>query len=883
MNEQIIKFINIGERTNVTGSAKFKKLIMADDFEEAVSIAKDQIENGAQIIDINMDEGLLDSEKAMKRFLNLIAVEPDIAKVPFMIDSSKWSVIESGLKCVQGKAIVNSISLKEGEKVFLEQASLIRDYGAAAVVMAFDEKGQADTIERKFEICSRAYEILTKKIKFPAQDIIFDPNIFAVATGIKEHNNYALDFFEATKLIKQKLPLAKVSGGVSNVSFSFRGNNQVREAMHSCFLYHAINSGMDMAIVNAGQITIYEQIPSDLKNAIEDVFFNKDDEATDRLIEISRKFSKNVEKQKITKEWRKLPVEERVKHSLINGINEYIEKDTEELRVKLKKPLEIIEGPLMDGMNIVGDLFGAGKMFLPQVVKSARVMKQSVAYLLPFMENNKVGSTSSKGKILLATVKGDVHDIGKNIVGVVLQCNNFEVIDLGVMVPCQTIIDTAIKENVDLIGLSGLITPSLDEMCFVASELTRNKVTKPLLIGGATTSKIHTAIKISPLYDSGVCHVTDASKAVGVASNLISKSKCLPFIESIKKEYQNLKNSYFKNEKIDKENSLNECRKNKFRFNWSKYNPQKPKFTGLKVFKDISLEEISNYIDWKPFFQSWELHGNFPQILNDEKVGKAAKDLYRDALKMLDDMIKKKKIKPAAVIGFWPANSDLDDIIVYENDSRKKILNKFFNLRQQVNRKNSKRANYCLSDFIAPSAMKIRDYIGGFLVTAGQEIENISKKFESKKDDYNSILVKSLGDRIAEALAEMMHQKVRTVLWGYAKNEKLTNEQLITEDYVGIRPAPGYPACPDHTQKETLFKLLDVNNNLKVKLTESYAMTPSSSVSGLYFSNPESSYFGVGKINKDQVIDYAKRRGISVEEAEKWLGPSLSYSPKKAA
>ena len=536
MNEQIIKFINIGERTNVTGSAKFKKLIMADDFEEAVSIAKDQIENGAQIIDINMDEGLLDSEKAMERFLNLIAVEPDIAKVPFMIDSSKWSVIESGLKCVQGKAIVNSISLKEGEKVFLEQASLIRDYGAATVVMAFDEKGQADTIERKFEICSRAYEILTEKIKFPAQDIIFDPNIFAVATGIKEHNNYALDFFEATKLIKQKLPLAKVSGGVSNVSFSFRGNNQVREAMHSCFLYHAINSGMDMAIVNAGQITIYEQIPSDLKNAIEDVFFNKDDEATDRLIEISRKFSKNVEKQKITKEWRKLPVEERVKHSLINGVNEYIEKDTEELRVKLKKPLEIIEGPLMDGMNIVGDLFGAGKMFLPQVVKSARVMKQSVAYLLPFMENDKVGSTSSKGKILLATVKGDVHDIGKNIVGVVLQCNNFEVIDLGVMVPCQTIIDTAIKENVDLIGLSGLITPSLDEMCFVASELTRNKVTKPLLIGGATTSKIHTAIKISPLYDSGVCHVTDASKAVGVASNLISKSKCLPFIESIKKE-----------------------------------------------------------------------------------------------------------------------------------------------------------------------------------------------------------------------------------------------------------------------------------------------------------------------------------------------------------
>ena len=653
--------------------------------------------------------------------------------------------------------------------------------------------------------------------------------------------------------------------------------------MHSCFLYHAINAGMDMAIVNAGQVMIYEQIPSELKNAIEDVFFNKDEEATDRLIEVSSKFSKNVQKQKITKEWRKQNVEERVKYSLINGINEHIETDTEELRAKLKKPLEIIEGPLMDGMNIVGDLFGAGKMFLPQVVKSARVMKQSVAYLLPFMENDKEGSTSTKGKILLATVKGDVHDIGKNIVGVVLQCNNFEVIDLGVMVPCQTIIDTAIKENVDLIGLSGLITPSLDEMCFVASELTRNKVNKPLLIGGATTSKIHTAIKISPLYDSGVCHVTDASKAVGVASNLISKSKCLPFIESIKKEYQELERSYFKKDKIEQENSINECRKNKFKFDWDGYIPQKPKFTGIKVFKDISVKKICDYIDWKPFFQSWELHGNFPQILNDDKVGKAAKDLYSDALKMLQEIIKKKLVKPAAVIGFWPASSALDDIIIYENDSRKKILNKFYNLRQQVSRKNSKRANFCLSDFVAPSGSKIKDYLGGFLVTTGSEIEKISSEFEIKKDDYNSILVKSLGDRIAEALAEMMHQKVRTDLWGYAKNEKLNNEQLIKEDYIGIRPAPGYPACPDHTQKETLFKLLDISNNLKVKLTESYAMTPSSSVSGLYFSNPKASYFGIGKINKDQVIDYAKRRGVSVEEAEKWLAPNLSYSPKKAA
>ena len=883
MNKQIIKFINIGERTNVTGSAKFKKLVMTDNFEEAVSVAKDQIENGAQIIDINMDEGLLDSEKSMEKFLNLIAVEPEIAKVPFMIDSSKWSVIETGLKCVQGKAIVNSISLKEGEKAFLEQASIVRDYGAAAVVMAFDEKGQADTVDRKFEICSRAYEILTKKINFPPQDIIFDPNIFAVATGIKEHNNYALDFFEATKLIKNKLPLAKVSGGVSNVSFSFRGNNQVREAMHSCFLYHAINAGMDMAIVNAGQITIYEQIPNDLRKTIEDVLFNKDSGATDRLIEISSKFSKNLEKQKTTKEWREQGIEERVKYSLINGINEFIEKDTEELRIKLKKPLEIIEGTLMDGMNIVGDLFGAGKMFLPQVVKSARVMKQSVAYLLPFMENDKVGGANSKGKILLATVKGDVHDIGKNIVGVVLQCNNFEVIDLGVMVPCQTIIDTAVKENVDLIGLSGLITPSLDEMCFVASELTRNKVNKPLLIGGATTSKIHTAIKISPLYENGVCHVTDASKAVGVASTLISKSKCLPFIQSIKKEYQNIKDSYFKKGKIQKENTLNECRKNKFKFNWNNHIPQKPKFLGLKIFKEISIKQICDYIDWKPFFQSWELHGNFPQILNDQKVGKAANDLYNDALNMLEDMINKNLVKPAAVIGFWPANSDLDDIIIYENDSRKKILDKFYNLRQQVSRKNSKRANFCLSDFIAPSNLKIKDYIGGFLVTAGSEIEKISSEFEGNKDDYNSILVKSLGDRIAEALAEMMHQRVRTDFWGYDINEKLNNNQLINEDYIGIRPAPGYPACPDHTQKETLFKLLDINNNLKVKLTESFAMSPSSSVSGLYFSNPKASYFGVGKINKDQVIDYASRRGISVEEAEKWLAPNLSYSPKKAA
>ncbi len=883
MTKKNINFINIGERTNVTGSAKFKQLIMSDNFDEAVSVAKDQIENGAQIIDINMDEGLLDSEKAMERFLNLISVEPDIARVPFMIDSSKWSVIETGLKCVQGKAIVNSISLKEGEKEFIEQATMVKNFGAAVVVMAFDEEGQADSTEKKFKICSRAYKILTEQVNFPAEDIIFDPNIFAVATGISEHNNYAKDFFEATKLIKSELPGCKVSGGVSNVSFSFRGNNRVREAMHSCFLYHAINAGLDMAIVNAGQITIYEQIPKDLRKSIEDVLFNLSDNATDKLIDISKKYSADkIDKKRITKEWRKKKPEERVKYSLINGINDFIENDTEELRKKFDKPLEIIEGPLMDGMNVVGDLFGSGKMFLPQVVKSARVMKQSVAYLLPFMENEKKNENLSKGKILLATVKGDVHDIGKNIVGVVLQCNNFDVIDLGVMVPCQKIIDTVISENVDLIGLSGLITPSLDEMCFVASELSRNKIDRPLLIGGATTSKIHTAIKIAPLYSNGVCHVTDASKAVTVASKLISKNKCRPFIEELNREYSNLRTSYFKKDN-KKENSIEKCRKNKFKFDWKSYKPHAPKLLGLKTDYKISVEKIEKFIDWKPFFQSWELHGNFPEILNDEKVGKAAKDLWNDAQKMLERLKKNKIISPSAVIGFWPANSDGDDILIFKDNSRKKILKKLHFLRQQVSRENSKRPNFCLSDFVSPTSSKIKDFIGGFLVTAGDGIEKLSKEYENKKDDYNAIMVKALGDRIAEALAEMMHAEVRKKYWGYAKEENLSNEQLIKENYTGIRPAPGYPACPDHTEKSTLFELLEVSKNLKVELTESFAMSPASSVSGLYFSHPESSYFGVGKINKDQVLDYANRKGVAVEDIEKWLGPNLSYSPKKAA
>ena len=874
-----INFINIGERTNVTGSAKFKKLILNGDFQEAVNVAKEQIDNGAQIIDINMDEGLLDSESAMVKFLNLISVEPDIAKVPFMIDSSKWSVIEAGLKCIQGKPIVNSISLKEGEKIFLEQAEKIKNYGAAVVVMAFDERGQADSTDRKFEICKRAYDLLLEKLNFPAQDIIFDPNIFAVATGIQEHNDYALNFFEATRKIKKHLPFAKVSGGLSNVSFSFRGNNQVREAMHSCFLYHAIDAGLDMAIVNAGQITIYEQIPKDLKTSIENVLFNKKDDATDDLIEISKKYSGQIQKKKTDKKWRTKNLEKKIEYALINGINEFIVNDTEELRKKFNSPLEIIEGPLMDGMNVVGDLFGAGKMFLPQVVKSARVMKQSVAYLLPFMDNDKKAKASSKGKILLATVKGDVHDIGKNIVGVVLQCNNFEIIDLGVMVPANKIIDVAIKENVDLIGLSGLITPSLDEMCFVASELQRNRVNKPLLIGGATTSKIHTAIKIDPLYNFGVCHVNDASKAVSVASDMISKSKCRPFVESLKQEYENLRKNYFKKDKAN-DNNLEICRNNKLKVRWEKYDPLKPKLDKIEVLEEISINKILDFVDWKPFFEAWELHGKFPDILKDPLVGDAAKDLWNDANKMIKKIIEKKLTQPKAVFGFWPANSDGDDIVIFESEKRTKVLNKLFFLRQQINRKNSDRPNMCLADFIAPIGVK-KDYIGGFLVTAGSGIEDLSSEYENKNDDYNSILVKSIGDRFAEGLAEMLHASVRKKYWGYNPKESLKNSDLISEKYIGIRPAPGYPACPDHTEKETLFSLLNVKENLKIKLTESYAMSPASSVSGLYFSNPMSSYFGVGKIYKDQIEDYAKRKGLGVDIIEKWLGPNLGYSPGK--
>ena len=874
-------FINIGERTNVTGSLKFKKLILDGRYNDAVEIARQQVDNGAQIIDINMDEGLLDSEKAMKTFLNLLAAEPGIAKVPFMIDSSKWSVIESGLKCIQGKCIVNSISLKEGQSTFIAQAEIAKSFGAALVVMAFDEKGQADNVERKFSICKRAYKILVEKVKFPSSDIIFDPNIFAVATGMKEHNNYAKDFFEATKLIKLKLPNANVSGGLSNVSFSFRGNNQIREAMHSCFLFHAIKAGLDMAIVNAGQITIYEQIDEELKIAIENVLFNKREDATEELIKISEKYSGKVIKKKKKVLWRKKSPEQRIIFSLINGLTDYVDIDTEELRRKYDKPIEIIEGPLMDGMNEVGDLFGSGKMFLPQVVKSARVMKQSVSYLLPFMKDNAQEKKKLKGKILLATVKGDVHDIGKNIVGVVLQCNNYEVIDLGVMVSAQKIIDNAIKENVNIIGLSGLITPSLDEMCYVASELSKQNIKVPLMIGGATTSKIHTAIKIFPEYNYGVIYVPDASKAVGVASKLISHKNSLPFKELIKKEYDEIREKYYKKDNGKAKITLQESRKNKFKINWKKSSILKPDSLDIKIFNKISINEVIPYIDWKPFFESWELYGKFPEILNDKVVGKTARELWNDAKDMLKRIERDNLTKLQAVIGFWPANASQDDVEIYEDERRVKIKKKLFFLRQQVKRHSNGRANFCLSDFIAPKELRIKDYIGGFAVTAGKGIDINAKHFEAKKDDYNSILIKSLGDRLAEGLAEKLHQDVRKKYWGYSKNEKLSNDQLINEEYQGIRPAPGYPACPDHSEKETLFDLLEIGKNLKISLTESYAMSPMSSVSGFYFANPNANYFGLGKINEDQAKDYAERKNKELGYIEKWLGPNLSYSPKK--
>ena len=869
-------FVNVGERTNVTGSAKFKKLIKEEKYEDALAIARHQVEGGAQVIDVNMDEGMLDSEEVMKKFLHLIASEPDISKLPIMIDSSKWSVIEEGLKCVQGKSIVNSISLKEGEEKFKESALKVKMYGASVIVMAFDENGQADNYEKKIAICKRAYDILTKDVGFPAEDIIFDPNILTVATGIEEHNNYAVDYLNATKWIKENLPGAQVSGGVSNISFSFRGNDRVREAMHSAFLYHAIKAGMDMGIVNPGMLEVYEEIPKDLLERVEDVLLNRRDDATERLVDFAETIKSKGKEQVKDDSWRQTDVKSRLTHSLVKGIVEYIDEDTEEARQLFEKPIQVIEGPLMDGMNVVGDLFGEGKMFLPQVVKSARVMKKAVAYLLPYIEATKEEGARAKGKILMATVKGDVHDIGKNIVGVVLGCNNYDVIDLGVMVSCEKILETARQENVDIIGLSGLITPSLDEMVHVAKEMEREGFDIPLLIGGATTSKVHTAVKIEENYKRGqTIHVLDASKSVPVVSNLLSDNKD-KFSAEIKEEYVKLRDHHFKN-KIQKPFlTYEEAKKNKLKLEFSKDEISNPDFTGIKVFENYDLNEIAEYIDWTPFFRTWELAGKYPEILDDTVVGEQAKNLLKDAKELLDKIISEKWLTAKGVIGIWSANADEDMIEVYKNGTGSEVLTQFRTLRQQ-GEKSRNVPNISLSDFVAPKESGLTDYIGGFAVTTGIGIEKWIKKFDDDHDDYNKIMLQALADRLAEAFAELMHKKVRTEFWGYDKSEKLENDELIKEKYRGIRPAPGYPACPDHTEKTTLFKLLDVEKNTGIKLTESLAMYPASSVSGLYFAHPESRYFGVGKIGKDQVEDYASSKGITMDEAERWLSPVLNY------
>src|SRR5216683_2439308 len=884
-----IPFVNVGERTNVTGSAKFRKLITAGDYTAALQVARDQVNNGAQVVDVNMDEGLLDSEAAMRTFLNLVAAEPDIARVPVMIDSSKFMVIEAGLKCVQGKPVVNSISMKEGEEKFIHEAKIARRHGAAVVVMAFDEKGQADTFARKTEICKRAYDILVQQLDFPPEDIIFDPNIFAIATGIEEHNNYGVDFIEATRWIRQNLPGAHVSGGVSNLSFSFRGNEPVREAMHSVFLYHAIKAGMDMGIVNAGQMIVYDDIDPELRQVCEDVILNRDPGASERLLQLAEKFRG---KEKQTREqdlaWREWPVDKRLSHALVHGITEYIEADTEDARKLVERPLNVIEGPLMAGMNIVGDLFGDGKMFLPQVVKSARVMKQAVAYLMPFMEEEKARNLAngiagdgrnSAGKIVLATVKGDVHDIGKNIVGIVLQCNNFEVIDLGVMVPATKIIETAKAEGADIIGLSGLITPSLDEMSFLAGELERQGMTVPLLIGGATTSRVHTAVKIDPNYRRGpVVHVNDASRAVGVASSLLSPERREAYAAEVRADYAKISAAHFRAQADKKRLKLADARANAGVIDFAKTPPKKPAFLGIKSFGNYNLAELADYIDWTPFFQTWELTGRFPAILDDPKVGEVARSLYDDARKMLDLIIKGNWFKAQATIGFWPANARGDDIAVYADDTRRQQIATFHTLRQQLEKREG-RFNSALSDFIAPVSSGVPDYIGAFVVNAGIGEDVVADRFKNANDDYSSILCKALADRLAEAFAERLHARVRREFWGYAPDETLTPDQLILEQYKGIRPAPGYPAQPDHTEKATLFSLLDAENTAGVKLTENFAMWPGSSVSGLYFSHSESFYFGVGKIERDQVEDYAARKGWSVAEAERWLAPVLNYIP----
>ena len=873
-------FLNIGERTNVSGSRKFAKLITEGNLDEGAEIARRQIENGAQVVDINLDEGLLDSEDLMQKFVNLLCADPDIARVPFMIDSSKWSVIKAGLKSMQGKGIVNSISLKEGEGVFKEQANKILQYGAAVVVMAFDEKGQADSYERRIEICERAYKILTHEVGFPPEDIIFDPNILTVATGIEEHNDYAIAFFKATKWIKENLPHAKVSGGVSNVSFSFRGNNIVREAMHAAFLYHAVQAGLDMGIVNPAQLVVYEEIPEDLKELVEDVLLNRRADATERLVEFAETVKgKNKADKALDTSWRTTDIEERLKHALVKGVLEYVEEDTEEARVKYGSPLKVIEGPLMDGMNVVGDLFGSGKMFLPQVVKSARVMKKSVAYLVPFLEQEKKEANQVKnaGKIVLATVKGDVHDIGKNIVGVVLSCNNYEVIDLGVMVSCQKILDTAKEQGADVIGLSGLITPSLDEMVHVAKEMQRLDCDIPLLIGGATTSRRHTAVKIIPHYQNGVVHVLDASRSVPVMNSLLSEEQKEPFLEKIKEEYDKLRADHQDRKSTRVYISIEDARKNIVNTDWENYQIHKPEKLGITKLEDFSLETLRNYIDWSPFFHTWELKGKYPDILHSKLVGKEAQSLFDDANKMLDRIISEKLIKANGVLGLFPANRlGTDDIEVYQDEEKSEVLAVIHNLRQQGEKRIGIK-NLCLSDYIAPKESGKIDYIGAFAVTAGIGVDEVAARYEADHDDYNSIMLKALADRLAEAFAEYLHERVRKDYWAYAKDENCSNEALIKEQYQGIRPAPGYPACPDHTEKRTLFDLIKAEENTGITLTDSYAMHPGASVSGFYFSHPKSKYLSLGKIEKDQVEDYAKRKGMGVTEVEKWLAPNLNY------
>ena len=873
-------FVNVGERTNVTGSAQFKKLIKEDRYEEAVDVARQQVASGAQIIDVNMDEGLIDSEAAMTRFLNLIAAEPDIARVPVMVDSSKWTVIEAGLRCLQGKGIVNSISMKEGEALFLEHARKVQQYGAAVVIMAFDEQGQADTCERKVEICSRAYELLTRELDFPPEDIIFDPNIFAIATGIEEHNNYAVDFIEATREIKRRFPATHVSGGVSNVSFSFRGNNTVREAIHSVFLYHAIRAGMDMGIVNAGALMIYDDVPAELRERVEDVVLNRRSDATERLLEIAESF--RAKKGEVIVEnlaWREKPVRERLSHALVHGIDQYVVEDTEEARKESTRPLDVIEGPLMDGMNVVGDLFGAGKMFLPQVVKSARVMKRAVAHLIPYIEEEKLrtgDAGKNNGKIVMATVKGDVHDIGKNIVGVVLQCNNFEVIDLGVMVSAQKILDTARAENADIIGLSGLITPSLEEMSQVAREMQRQDFQIPLMIGGATTSRAHTALKIEPHYKSPTVWVKDASRAVGVAQSLVSKELVDNFMAKIRGEYEEIRERHKQRGPGKQLVPLEKARAQRWRCDWANYTPPAPNTSGLTVFDDYDLAELREYIDWTPFFNAWELAGRYPAILTDDVVGKQATELFADAQAMLDKLIAEHWLTARGVIGFWPARGVDDDIVVTQDNGKTTRLH---HLRQQVD-KPVERPDFCLSDFIAPKDTGKQDWLGGFAVTAGIGIEEHIARFEAVHDDYSSILLKALADRLAEAFAERIHERVRREFWGYVPQETLDNHALIEEKYQGIRPAPGYPACPDHTEKATLFQLLDTTRNTGIELTDGFAMYPTAAVSGWYFSHPESQYFVVGRLTREQVDDYAKRKGWTREQAERWLAPNLDYDPE---